>query len=150
MVVLRVAISVLWFLKNWVMKKTNMTNSIDGLRLDLQAILDALQVVCDNCKEDGWDGYDAYCISSKTFKNASDLVRALPVGIPAPEFTPDPYGDVVFGWRLDDKNNISVRIGYDSMLYYDALIRSTAFSGGLKLSGKWPVSVIDIVKSLFE
>ena len=121
-----------------------MTNSNDSLRPELQAVLDKLQAVYDSCEE----GSDGFC--SKTLDTASDLIHKLPDGIPAPEIIHEPKLCVNFQWQKDDKNKILVMISFDNMLYYKALVRNVAFNGSLKSGGAWPVSVIEIVESMFE
>jgi hypothetical protein len=122
----------------------------DITRSDLPIILAELQKNYDSCKEDGWDGLDAYSISEKTFKCATDLVINLPLGIKAPDIIPETDGDITFEWSTDNKNFISVSVGDDNVIFYNALIKSIAFNGTLKFTGLWPVSVIDIIKSLLD
>jgi hypothetical protein len=120
----------------------------EQLRPDFQAISDRLQEVYD--KEDNWDGCDAYAVSLKTFKNASVLVTSLPLDLPVPSIGSDSDGSVIFKWSVNEKNQISMGVSYDDRLFYSAFVSGIAFNGGLRFSGVWPVSVIDIVKSLFE
>lgn len=123
-------------------------NSNDTTRPDLQIILDELQKIYNGCKEDNWDGNDAYSINKKTLKCATDLIVSLPLDVKAPYIIAETNGDFTFEWSIDNKNFISVSIGDDNVVFYNALIKSISFNGTLKFTGLWPISVIDIIKSL--
>lgn len=57
-----------------------------------------LRTIGSECAESGWDGTDACAIDELALRNAENFVRALPDGIPLPEFAPEPDGSVSLDW----------------------------------------------------
>ncbi len=64
------------------------------------AALSRLAALAAECAEQGWDGEDAVAISSGAVAAAERLVRALPDGIPIPEFAPEPDGSISLEWIM--------------------------------------------------
>src|SRR5437867_1521130 len=58
------------------------------------AALSELAALATECGEQGWDGENATPIDSNAVLMAERFLRALPDGIPMPEFAPEPDGSI--------------------------------------------------------
>jgi hypothetical protein len=91
--------------------------------------LQKLVGVFQECAHLGWDGYDAKPISQEVVCYAVLFLKALPVGIEAPEVGAEPDGAITLEWYRSPRRVISISINPDGRLYYAALIGSKARHG---------------------
>lgn len=72
----------------------------------------------NECRIKGWDGEDAEPINHIAATQASDFIRALPAGIPLPEFVPEPDGSISLDW-IESRNRLfSVSVGLNNRFAY--------------------------------
>jgi hypothetical protein len=70
--------------------------------------LSQLAELAAECAQQGWDGDTAAGINPNAVLYAEHFVRALPEGIPLPEFTPEPDGSISLDWiRSPNRSNHS-------------------------------------------
>jgi hypothetical protein len=62
------------------------------------AAISQLRALAIECGQENWDGDGAAMIDPMAILNAEAIVRALPIGIPLPEFAPEPDGSVSLDW----------------------------------------------------
>ena len=80
--------------------------------------LSSLNTLANECSAPGWDGHDASAIESIALHQAEALVRALPDGVPMPEFAPEPDGSISLDW-IESRNRVfSISIGRSHRLAY--------------------------------
>lgn len=77
-----------------------------------------LQALANECAEAGWDGEAAAGIDSLAVSTAQDFVRALPAGLPLPEFAPEPDGSVSLDWTVSRHRRFTLSIGSSLRLAY--------------------------------
>lgn len=77
-----------------------------------------LRSLANECAEPGWDGGEASPLAPLAVRNAEKLVRALPDGIPLPEFAPEPDGSVSLDWIQSRNRLFSLSAGTSSRLAY--------------------------------
>jgi hypothetical protein len=82
------------------------------------AALSRLAALATECAEEGWDGADAAAINPIAVLWAKRFVRALPYGLPLPEFGPEPDGAISLDWIRSRIRMFSVSIGHTHRLAY--------------------------------
>ena len=77
-----------------------------------------LRSLTNECSEPGWDGEDASALNPIAVLVAESFLRALPDGIPLPEFAPEPDGSVSLDW-IESRNRLfSMSVGTSHRLAY--------------------------------
>jgi len=100
------------------------------------AALSQLWVIAAECNEPNWDGAGAIPVDVGAVVNAGYVIRALPAGIPIPEFSPEPDGAVSLDW-IESRNRIfSVSVGAGSRLAYAWLDGSDRGHGVAQFDGE--------------
>lgn len=74
--------------------------------------------LADECCEFGWDGGDASPLEHLAVTSAEDFIRALPDGVPLPEFSPEPDGSISLDWIQSRHRLFSVSVGATNRLAY--------------------------------
>jgi hypothetical protein len=82
------------------------------------AALLQLAALATECAEQGWDGENAAAIDPIAVQLAERFVRALPDGIPLPEFAPEPDGSISLDWIQSRNRLLSLSVGRNSRLAY--------------------------------
>jgi len=77
-----------------------------------------LQALANECAEAGWDGEAAAAMDPKAVSTAQDFIRALPDGLPLPEFAPEPDGSVSLDWTASRHRRFTLSIGSSNRLAY--------------------------------
>lgn len=72
-----------------------------------------------------WNAGGEPAVSAATTEAAARLVCALPEGIPAPEITPEPTGEIAFEWYRDS-GHVAVLSIQDGIIRWSALLGSGA------------------------
>ena len=80
--------------------------------------LSQLAVLATECAEQGWDGDDADAIDPIAVLWAQRFLRALPDGMPLPEFAPEPDGSISLDWIASSNRILSLSIGRSNRLAY--------------------------------
>ena len=68
--------------------------------------------------EPGWDGNDALPLDRMAVSRAVAFIRALPEGVPKPEFTPEPDGSISLDWISSSNRLFSLSVGSGDRLPY--------------------------------
>jgi hypothetical protein len=82
------------------------------------AAISQLRTLASECGEENWDGYGAAIIDPRAVSNAEAIVRALPMGVPLPEFAPEPDGSVSLDWIQSRTRRFSLSVGRTQRLAY--------------------------------
>ena len=82
------------------------------------AAISQLTALANECAEEGWDEAEANAISSLAACRAAAFVRALPDGIPLPEFAPEPDGSVSLDWIQSRNRLFTLSAGISNRLAY--------------------------------
>ena len=80
------------------------------------AAISQLQELADECAEPDWDGYGARAVNQAAVRTAEDFLRALPDGIPLPEFAPEPDGAISLDWIRSRNRMFSISVGTSNRL----------------------------------
>ncbi len=108
------------------------------------AALSELWAIASECNEADWDGAGALPIDAGAVVNAGDLVRALPIGIPIPEFSPEPDGALSLDWIASRNRIFTLTVGAGSRLAYAWLDGSNRGDGVAQFDGeKIPARVLE-------
>jgi len=82
------------------------------------AAISQLRALAIECNHENWDGYGATMIDPRAIFNAEAIVRALPIGVPLPEFAPEPDGSVSLDWIQSRTRQFSLSVGRSQRLAY--------------------------------
>ena len=74
--------------------------------------------LANECAEPGWDGDGAFAINHIAVFNACAFIRALPDGMPLPEFAPEPDGSISLDWIQSRNRLFSLSVGTGNRLAY--------------------------------
>jgi hypothetical protein len=86
-----------------------------GKKADALSQLAALATACD---EPGWDGESAAAIDPAAVVWTERFLRALPDGMPLPEFAPEPDGSISLDWIASRNRLFSLTVGCSSRLAF--------------------------------
>ncbi len=113
------------------------------------AAISRLGELVDQCSREGWDGADAYALDAEALENAADFIRALPDGIPMPEFAPEPDGSVSLDWIQSRHRLFSVSVGRGNRLAYAWLDGADTGHGVARFDGvNVPARVLAGIQSI--
>jgi len=73
--------------------------------------LSHLSELATECSTDNWDGEEARAIDPAALDRAIDFIRALPEGVPQPEFAIEPDGEISLDWMPSRHKVLSISIG---------------------------------------
>lgn len=88
------------------------------------------------CAEAGWDGNEAAPLSQAASHTAEKFIRALPDGMPLPEFAPEPDGSISLDWICSRSRLFSLSVGSTNRLAYAWLDGSDKGHGVARFDGE--------------
>jgi hypothetical protein len=105
--------------------------------------------LADECDKDGWDGDEAMALNYLAVAGAVALIRALPEGIPMPEFAVEPDGAISLDW-IESRNRLfSLSIGSSDRLAYAWLDGADRGHGVARFEGwKVPKRILEGIQSI--
>ena len=101
--------------------------------------------VWQDCKKPDWDGYDACCVLEKTFRNAQNVIEALPINIPLPSCGAECDGHLTLEWYQNPCWILSVSVSPEGFLYYAALFGDKSIKGKEYFDGELPSNLLQII-----
>lgn len=107
--------------------------------------LDELRQVCDECREQNWDGYGAVPVSERTYQLAYEFLNALPLGAPLPSIGTEPDGHVTLEWYATPTWTLSVSVSPERELHYAALLGASKTYGTEPFYGEVPKSIMNLI-----
>ena len=73
--------------------------------------LNRLYELSAECAEADWDGYGAKAVSQRAVERSAHFIRRLPEGLPLPEISVEPDGEIALDWSPTQTQTFSVSIG---------------------------------------
>lgn len=89
--------------------------------LGIQAALDELSEVWEECQLPGWDGYGAKPVGWDTLDAAHKLLESLPYGFPLPSISAQPDGLLTMEWHRTPRRTFSISVDPDGLIHYAGL-----------------------------
>ncbi len=103
----------------------------------------------EECATPDWDGSGAQAMSDFAAQQAEAFVRALPEGVPLPEFAPEPDGSISLDWIQSRNRVFSLSIGDGSRLAYAWLDGTDRGHAVARFDGDVvPARVLDGIKGI--
>ena len=84
------------------------SRALFGLKEDA---LKRLYELAAECAEADWDGYGAEAVSQSAVEHSAYFIRRLPEGLPLPEISVEPDGEIALDWSPTPTQTFSVSIG---------------------------------------
>ncbi|HEY5993880.1 MAG TPA: hypothetical protein VIU46_04680 [Gallionellaceae bacterium] len=128
----------------------NQLRKSDSLSGGVQAALDELHAIADECKLSGWDGYEAEPPSEQTIRQAEQFLNSLPLGARAPSVGVEPDGQITFEWFQSPRRILSVSVTSDGDLHYAALLGYCRRYGTEPFFGKIPAEISRLIDRALE
>ena len=85
---------------------------------DKATAISQVWALANECGEPGWDGDDALPLDHIAVFKAVAIIRALPDGVPLPEFAPEPDGSISLDWIASCNCRFSLSVGTVDRLPY--------------------------------
>lgn len=110
-----------------------------------------LRAMANECSEPGWDGDEAAAAHPDAVYLAEQFVRALPAGIPLPEFAPEPDGSVSLDWIKAKNRMFTVSVGTSQRLAFAWLDGTDKGHGVAGFDGgRIPTKIIEGIKGIMD
>jgi len=111
-----------------------------------QPALEELCALMEECCQADWDGYGAQPVSFEAYQNAIQFLEALPRGVPTPQVSAEPDGEVSFEWYAAPNLVYSVSVGPNNEVTYAGLFGASRTYGTELLDYEIPDSVLRCIK----
>ena len=85
---------------------------------DKAAAISQVWALANECGQPSWDGDDALPVDHMAVFKAVAFIRALPDGVPLPEFAPEPDGSLSLDWISSRNRLFSLSVGTGDRLPY--------------------------------
>jgi hypothetical protein len=112
----------------------------------LQDAYRQLYQVLEECGRSNWNGYGAQPVLFESYERAKRFVRALPFGIPMPEVSAEPDGEITFEWFASPTRVFSVSVGPNNELNYAGLFGASRTYGTEVFHDEIPDVVLSHIK----
>ncbi|MDJ0730045.1 MAG: hypothetical protein QNJ33_08635 [Crocosphaera sp.] len=133
------------------LEKINQNNSryfFESVTLGKQSAYKDLIELWDECKIKNWDGYNAFPVQEKTFKNTWYVIDALPLGCPLPSFGAEPDGHITLEWYRHPRWILSVSVSPEGYLYYAALFGDSSIKGTDTFLGNLSETILNLIERI--
>ncbi len=117
-----------------------------GWREDLKQQLSEIQSRCDT---NGWDGYEAIPISSKTLWAAIHFLTLLPDYIEMPDIVPEPTDEIGFLWEKREDITLLVSVSPETIVFVE-LFGSSKNHGELAFPSRLPTNIERMLLDYFR
>ncbi len=109
----------------------------------LDAVLQSLDEVFTDCSTQGWDGYDASCITEASYIEAMKFIESLPLtsSLPMPEIVPEPSGEIALEWSKGSQKVFVASFSGKNEIIYAGLFGANK-THGTEYFGESPPSII--------
>ncbi len=105
-----------------------------------------LYQVLEECGRSNWDGYGAQPVLFDSYEKAKRFIRSLPYGIPVPEVSAEPDGEITLEWFVAPTRVFSVSVGPDNELNYAGLFGASRTYGTEVFHDEIPEVVLSHIK----
>lgn len=106
--------------------------------------------IAQGCSELGWDGYGATPISGEVYFQVATLINNFPVGLSAPELVPENDGAITFEWHNNYKQEISISINPNNVMYYAFVDGSEKKNGAYVFQESLPPFLIHMINQVMD
>lgn len=106
------------FLRQAAQDTQNSAEQSQALFGDKGNTIDRIQELVEECSLAGWDGYDGCPISSEAAHLANDFIRVLSSGLPMPDISVEPDGEIALEWIASRSKVFSISIGETNRISY--------------------------------
>jgi len=118
---------------------------------DIAGLHILLDDIYDECKEWGWDGYDAYPISESALIYSHTFIELIPDNIPMPIISCEPSGDITFEWYKKNDRTLIISVDNCGMISYIWCMGKTIESGDVMVEGgEFPEKLIEMIKVIYD
>jgi hypothetical protein len=114
--------------------------------IGVQALLDDLSSIADECAEDGWDGYAGRRVSPRSLMTADQFIRCLGSDMRSAELGVSPKGWVTVQWGHSPRWTFALSITDDGLLHWAALFGSARSQGTTPFTGTMPANIADLIR----
>ena len=106
----------------------------------------ALATLAQETAAAGWDGYGAEPVSRDALAFARRLAQMLPFGLPAPDVSVDPDGEISFDWDGGAGRHLSCSVGPTGIMRYAGIVGESEAYG----TEPWRDGIPDAILRLLQ
>lgn len=129
-------------------------NRLDALRnplrhsrsIGVQALLDDLSALAEECGHDDWNGYGAMAVKAEALANAGAFIRCLGIGMRDASLGASGSGCVTMQWGSSPRWTLALTITDDGWIHWAALFGAASECGTTPFMGTIPPRIVDLIK----
>lgn len=118
----------------------------DSRAIGVQALLDDLYLLADDCREEDWNGFGASPLSLRSLGNAEKFIRCLGMDSRDASLGANAKGWVTLQWGPSAKWTLSIVITNDGWLHWAALFGSVREHGTTPFMGAIPKNIAKLIQ----
>ena len=116
----------------------------------LEEVLHSLDILCKECSEEGWDGYDALPIAEDVCDEAKRLIKSLPINLPMPEIIPEATGEIGLEWSTGNRIVFVASVSGKNEIIYAGLFGMNKTHGTEYFGDSLPSVVVENLRRLYR
>lgn len=101
-------------------------------------LIERVDEVYEECKEDSWDGDGANAVTVKCVELAKCFIRALGFGSD-PEIEAEPNGYITIDWELEDSDYLSISVDPEGFLHTSVSYGKEEYTGKAEFNLESPI-----------
>ena len=110
----------------------------------------ALNDALSHATSHDWDGYGAQPFNTQSSQYAARFLQVQPIGVPLPEISVDPDGEVCFEWYKAPNQVFSVSFGPTGRLTYAGLFEGNDTHGTEVFEDEIPEPVLESIRRILS
>ncbi|QYK49088.1 MAG: hypothetical protein KF838_04375 [Phycisphaeraceae bacterium] len=118
----------------------------DSRSIGVQALLDDLYLLADECGKANWDGHGAVPVSPDALANAEAFIRCLRMDLREASLGATSKGWVTIQWGVGPRWTLSIAVTADGWLHWAALFGSERAHGTTPFLGSIPKNLVERIQ----
>jgi len=110
--------------------------------------LDSLIELYRDAASPNWNGYGAEGVSFEAYCKADSLLRLLPSGLPIPDLSAHPDGEIAFEWRVPPRKILTISVGSRNAMTYACIFGSEEHHGVVDFTDDIPSKILELLGEL--
>jgi hypothetical protein len=131
---------------------TSLVDSVERSQVlfgDKATAISQIWALANECGKPSWDGDGALPLDHMAVFKAVAFIRALPQGVPLPEFAPEPDGSLSLDWISSRNRLFSLSVGTGNRLPYAWLDGTDKGHAVARFDGESiPIRILEGIKSI--
>ena len=118
----------------------------DSRAIGVQALLDDLQQLAEDCRHEDWNGYGAKALSQQSLEDAAVFIHGLGINSRDASLGATAKGWVTLQWGPGPKWTLSIAITDDAWIHWAALLGPNREHGTTPFMGAIPKNIAELIQ----